>query len=81
MIAQTTPQESVGQLLIQAAQLQPNEFDQFVVRVLALRASRRADGLSVEESALLKKINLQFSPKKMERFMVLDEKRQNEALK
>lgn len=80
MIAQTYNPTTVGQLVHEAEQLQPGEFEQFVVRILALNASRIADGLSPEESLLLKNINKEFSSKKMERFLLLDEKRLQETL-
>lgn len=80
MIAQSSNTSAVGQLLQEAEQLRPGEFEQFVVRILALNASRKSSGLSPEESVLLKNINKEFIPKKMERFLLLDEKRRQEIL-
>lgn len=71
---------SVGQLIHEAEKLRPTEFEQFVVRILALNASRKSSGLSPAESLLLKNINKEFAPKKMERFLLLDEKRRQETL-
>jgi hypothetical protein len=47
---------------------------------LALNARRKSKGLPLEESLLLKKINKEFPPKKMEQFLKLDEKRRQEIL-
>jgi hypothetical protein len=80
MVAQSSNTSAVGQLLHAAEQLRPGEFEQFVVRILALNASRKSDGLSPEESSLLKNINKEFASKKMERFLFLDEKRRQENL-
>ena len=76
-----TPSTSkVGQLLHQVEQLGPVEFEQFVMRILALNAGRKPRGAPLEESLLLKKINAEFPSKKMKRFLLLDEKRQQETL-
>ena len=80
MVAQPSIPSAVGQLLHQAEQLRAGDFEQFVARVLTLNASRKSAGLPAEESLLLKKINAEFPPKKMERFLLLDEKRQQEIL-
>jgi hypothetical protein len=71
---------SVGQLVHEAEKLRPTEFEQFVVRIMALSASRKSEGLSAAESLLLKNINKEFAPKKMERFLLLDEKRRQDTL-
>ncbi|MDO8365558.1 MAG: hypothetical protein Q7T20_02090 [Saprospiraceae bacterium] len=75
MVAQSSGNSAVGQLIREAEQLRPGEFEQFVVRILALNASRKSNGLSSEESLLLKNINKEFVSKKLERFLLLDEKR------
>ena len=80
MVAQSSNTSAVGQLLQEAEQLRPGEFEQFVVRILALNASRKSNGLSSEESVLLQNINKEFASKKMERFLTLDEKRRQEIL-
>lgn len=80
MTSQSAISSAVGQLIHQAEQLHPGEFDLFVLNILALNARRKSEGLPQEESVLLKKINKEFSQKKMERFLLLDEKRQQEAL-
>ena len=80
MTSQTSLPPAVGQLIQQAEQLRPSEFEQFVMSILALNARRRSKGMLPEESSLLKKINKEFSPKKMERFLSLDEKRREETL-
>ncbi len=80
MTSQSSVPPAIGQLLHQAEQLHPGEFDQFVLRVLALNARRKSKGLPLEESQLLKKINTEFPAKKMERFLLLDEKRRQETL-
>ncbi len=75
MVAQTLTPPIVGQLLQQAEQLRPSEFEQFLASVLALNARRKFNGLPAEEALLLKKINKEFSAKKMARFLSLDENR------
>ncbi|MEO6759749.1 MAG: STAS/SEC14 domain-containing protein, partial [Saprospiraceae bacterium] len=54
--------------------------EEFVTSILALNARRKSKGLLPEESLLLKQINKEFSPKKMGRFLLLDEKRRQENL-
>lgn len=80
MLAQTSTSSLVGQLLQQAEQLSPGEFEQFVSSILAINARRKSNGLPLEEALLLKEINKEFSTRKMERFLLLDEKRQQETL-
>lgn len=81
MVTQPSPtQPSVFQLLRQAEQLQPSDFQQLVTGILTLNARRKPNGLPVEEATLLKQINLPFSPKKMDRFLDLDEKRRQQVL-
>lgn len=80
MTTQPVASSIVGQLIHQAEQLRPTEFEQFLLRILAINARRRSKELPLEESLLLKKINKEFPPKKMERFLLLDEKRQQETL-
>lgn len=77
---QSSSSSAVGVLLHQAEQLHSGEFEQFVSGILAINARRKSIGLSPDESLLLKKINTEFSPKKMERFLLLDEKRRQEIL-
>ena len=73
-------QPTVVQLLRQAEQLQPSDFQQLVAGILTLHARRKPNGPPVEEAALLKQINASFSTKKMERFLDLDEKRRQQLL-
>jgi hypothetical protein len=80
MTAQHASSSTVGQLIHQAEQLRPTEFEQFLLSILALNARRKSKGLPLEESLLLKKINKEFPPKKMEQFLKLDEKRRQEIL-
>ncbi len=80
MTSQPAISTAVGQLIHQAEQLRPNEFEQLLLSILALNARRISKGLPLEETLLLKKINMEFSPNKMERFLLLDEKRQQETL-
>lgn len=80
MVAQPSIPAAVGKLLNQAEQLPPSEFEQFLLRILALNVRRKSIGLPLDESLMLKKINKEFSRKKMERFLLLDEKRQQEIL-
>ena len=80
MTPQPATSSAVGKLIHQAEQLRPTEFEQFLLSILALNARRSSKGLPLEESLLLKKINTEFPPKKMERFLLLDEKRRQETL-
>jgi len=80
MVAHSSNPLTVNQLLHEADRLQPGEFEKFLVKVLALNTSRNAQGLTPEESELLKKINKEFPTKKMERFLLLDEKCRQESL-
>lgn len=80
MTSQSSLPPAVGQLIQQAEQLRPGEFEQFVLSILALNARRKSKGMLPEESSLLKEINKEFPPKKMERFLLLDEKRREETL-
>lgn len=80
MVASSSVPSAVGELLSQAEQLRPSEFEQFVLSILALNAKRKSKSLPSEEALLLKKINREFAPKKMERFLLLDEKRRQETL-
>lgn len=80
MVSQSSTPSTVGELLDQAEQLRPGEFEQLVMSILALNARRKSNRLPYEESSLLKKINTEFAPKKMERFLLLDEKRRQETL-
>ena len=80
MTSQSSIPSLVGQLLHQAEQLRPGEFEQFLLSILALNARRKSNGLPPDESLLLKKINTEFAPKKMARFLLLDEKRRQETL-
>lgn len=80
MVTQSSVASQVGQLLHQAEQLQPVEFEQFISGILAISARRKSAGLPPDESLLLKEINTEFAPKKMKRFTLLDQKRQQETL-
>lgn len=80
MTTQPATSSAVGQLIHQVEQLRPVEFEQFLRSILALNARRRSKGLPLGESLLLKKINKEFPSKKMERFLLLDEKRREDTL-
>ena len=71
---------NVVELVNRAEQLAPRDFEAFLANILSINAKRKARGLSVEESQLLKNINQPFSPAKMKRFLALDEKRRQETL-
>jgi hypothetical protein len=71
---------SVSDLVERAVLLDNGAFKQFLATVYHERALQRAHLLPREEADLLKKINAGFPKARMERFMVLDEKRRQETL-
>jgi C4-dicarboxylate-specific signal transduction histidine kinase len=71
---------SPDDLLRAVNQMEPGELEEFVSRVLALRASRRARVLSVEETALLQRINQGLPPEVMSRYTDLIARRQARQL-
>ncbi|WP_298611502.1 hypothetical protein [uncultured Thiothrix sp.] len=77
---QITTQVSTEQLLHGVASLPAAELDQFVAKVLALRAKLRAPSLSEQEAQLLKQINQGLATQQLQRFTELDHKRQDETL-
>lgn len=77
---QITTQVSTEQLLHGVASLPAAELDQFVAKVLALRAKLRAPSLSEHEAQLLKQINQGLPKQQIQRFTELDHKRQDETL-
>lgn len=74
--AQVSPDE----LLQAVEQLGTPDLEQFVARVLALRARRAAPSLPPEEAALLIQINLGLPSEMRARLGQLNEKCENEAL-
>jgi hypothetical protein len=70
----------VSELLHTTEQLPSHEFDTFYSNVVTMNARRKAPSLSHEESELLLKINKVFSPKKMERYFFLQDKRRAETI-
>lgn len=78
---QITAQASTEELLRSVASLPAAELDQFVARVLALRARLKAPSLPEQEATLLRKINSSgLSTTQQQRFAELDHKRQEETL-
>lgn len=78
---QITAQASTEELLRSVASLPAAELDQFVARVLALRARLKAPSLPEQEAALLRKINSSgLSTTQQHQFAELDRKRQAETL-
>lgn len=71
---------STAEMLDNAARLDAQELDNFVQKLIALRARRRLDGLSGQETALLEKINRGLSAEQLQRFQYLRERRETEAL-
>ena len=62
------------------ARLETNALEQFVDKVIALRAQRRASTLPQEESKLLQQATLGLSEDTWRRYYELSEKLQNETL-
>ena len=73
-------QVSPDKLLEAIEQMNPTELEQFVPRVIAIQARRRAPGLSQAESELLIKINQVLAPDVQARLNQLIVKRQAETL-
>jgi hypothetical protein len=74
--AQVSPDE----LLQAVEQLGTPDLEQFVARVLALRARRAAPSLPPDEAALLFQINLGLPSEVRDRLALLNEKSEDEAL-
>jgi len=77
---QSQPMPAFDELLHNAGQLNLPELEQFVFRVIALQARRRAPSLSKAETDLLMKINQGPSPAIRQRFRKLNRKRQAETI-
>lgn len=71
---------SFDELLNSVEQLSLSELEQFVFRVIELRAKRRAPNLSKDQAQLLKKINQGLSPDIQKRYNELNAKRKAETL-
>jgi len=77
---QITAQASTDELLRSVASLPAAELEQFVTRVLALRARLKAPTIPDQEANLLRKINIGLSAIQQQRFADLNLKRQEETL-
>jgi hypothetical protein len=71
---------SAEQLLKEAGQLSPSELDQFVSKIINLRAQRSAPNLPARESELLRLINKGLPPQMRRRLADLEQKRDAEML-
>ena len=71
---------SAEQLLKEASQLSRPELDQFVSKIISLRAQRSAPSLPGREAELLGRINRGLPPSLQERFAELVKKRDAETL-
>ena len=71
---------SVNELLQAVTQLKPEEAEDFFARAQALRASRRAAGLSQEETLLLRQINRGLPARVQRRFDELSARRRDVTL-
>lgn len=67
-------QIKVSELIENAEQLNPEELDHFIKKVLVLRAKRTSPVLSKKESDLLNQINKGYSDIKWERIELLNDK-------
>lgn len=77
---QITSQVSTEELLHSVASLPAAELEQFVARVLTLRARLKAPSIPEQEVQLLSRINAGLSSLQQQRFAELDQKRQDETL-
>lgn len=77
---QVKAQFSSDDLLQAVKQLSSSELEWLVWQVIALRAHRKAPGLSKDESELLLKINRGMPPDIQEQYLELIDKRQSETL-
>ena len=77
---QITAHASTDELLRSVASLPAAELEQFVTRVLALRARLKAPTIPDQEANLLHKINIGLSAIQQQRFADLNLKRQEETL-
>lgn len=75
-----TTQVSSDELLSGVEQLSTSELDQFVHRVLALQAKRKATSLSQEETQLLLKINQGLPSEVQKRYDELSAKQREETI-
>lgn len=71
---------SFDELLNSVERLSLSELEQFMFRVIELRAKRRALNLSKNEAQLLKKINHGLPPEIQKRYIELNAKRKAETL-
>ncbi len=73
-------QQPVNDLLHSVAHLETEELEQFVSKVLFIRAKRMAQSVPVLEAELLEEINQGLSPDRQQRYNDLVIKRQAETL-
>jgi hypothetical protein len=71
---------SAAEMLDNASRLDSQALDQFVQKLIALRARRRLNGPGAHESALLEKINRGLPTEQLQRFLQLQERREAETL-
>jgi hypothetical protein len=71
---------SAAEMLDNAARLDSQALDQFVQKLIALRARRRLNSPDAHESALLEKINRGLPTEQLQRFLQLQERREAETL-
>lgn len=71
---------SAAEMLDNAARLDAQTLDQFVQKLIALRARRRLSGPGAQESVLLEKINRGLPAAQLQRFQHLQERREAETL-
>lgn len=77
---QITSQVSTDELLHSVASLPAADLEQFVARVLALRARLKVPSIPEQEAQLLRQINAGLPAIQQQRFRELDQKRQDETL-
>ncbi len=79
-VVQVEANLSLDQLVRAVEQLSRPDLDEFVPRVIALRAKRRTPTLSQTEAELLLKINQGLAPAVRQRYAALNAKRQAETI-
>lgn len=77
---QITSQISTDQLLHGVANLPEADLEQFVAKVLSIRAKLKAPSVSEQEAQLLTQINQGLAAQDQARFLELDQKRYDETL-
>jgi hypothetical protein len=74
-------QVSLDELVNGVKQLSDSELDQFISRVMGVKAGRTGESIGSQEADLIKRINEGLLPEEWERFHTLEALRKSEKLK